>query len=377
MPRHPIDPIADVAAATIRAELPQPLVFGSWAIKHREYCLVAVRSRSGLVGRAFALTRDGPVADVVRRSLGPRYPGADAAQARDLQASAIASNRPTLSSGVGLRAMSLVDIATWDLAARQAGQSMAVYLGGADQPRPATAIVGYPPTADESAVAVEVQRLVRDGWKRFKLPIASSLDLSVKRVRAAVAAADGGTVSLDGAWTFNNEEQILELLRAVDVPLEWIEDVVAPGRIEPLVSLRRQTNVPVAMGDEQGGPYFPAALLAAGAVDIVRLDATCIGGISAFLEVAPTVTASGCRISTHMYGYIHAPLLSALGLPDVAVEWSMPGTGVDPYADSLGLPVVIAGQMQPRSGEDGIGRLLDRAWVADQQVEDPAGILGW
>ena len=54
----------------------------------------------------------------------------------------------------------------------------------------------------------------------------------------------------------------------------WLEDPVAPHRVELLAELRRRVEVDVAMGDEQGGPGFPDALLLADAVDVVRLDAT-------------------------------------------------------------------------------------------------------
>ena len=49
------------------------------------------------------------------------------------------------SAGVGLRALSIVDLAAWDVAAKIADKSIAEFLGGKISPMPATAVIGYPP----------------------------------------------------------------------------------------------------------------------------------------------------------------------------------------------------------------------------------------
>ena len=54
-----------------------------------------------------------------------------------------------------------------------------------------------------------------------------------------------------------------------------------PGDAGKLRQLRERTDVPIAQGDEQGGSYYPEALILAEAVDVVRLDLTCMGGITA------------------------------------------------------------------------------------------------
>jgi len=45
-----------------------------------------------------------------------------------------------------------------------------------------------------------------------------------------------------------------------------------------LPRLRHANQHTIAMGDEQGGSYYPQALLMAKAVDVVRIDLTCMGG---------------------------------------------------------------------------------------------------
>ncbi len=371
------DPIVAVGAATIRARLPAPFEFGPWRIVHREYCLVSVRARSGIVGRAWTLTRDGPVAAIVDSLIGPRYVGCRPDAPDNLREATLASNRPTLSAGVGLRALSLADLATWDLAARQREMPIARLLGGEELPLPATAIVGYPPSRDGDDVGFEIEALVQRGWRRFKLPAAASTELTIRRVRAAAEAAAGGSVSLDGAWLFRDAATVVNLLERLVVPLEWIEDVMPPGAVEPLIALRAMTATPVAMGDEQGGPYFPDALLTADAVDVLRLDATCVGGLGPFVRASRLAAASGKRVAPHMFGHVHGPILGALGMTESPIEWSLPGSGIEPYGESLPAPQVVDGRSEPLNAGPGFGTSTNPDWIADQQVDDPAGTLGW
>jgi hypothetical protein len=65
--------ITAVRAATILHRLPEPIVFDSWVMSHREFCLVRVDSDTGHSGFAYCLTRDGPVAPIVDRTIAPQY----------------------------------------------------------------------------------------------------------------------------------------------------------------------------------------------------------------------------------------------------------------------------------------------------------------
>ena len=70
-----IDRITSVRAVTILHQLEMPIVFGSWVMRHREFLLVRVDSESGQSGFAYCLTRDGPVAAIIDRTIAPVYQG--------------------------------------------------------------------------------------------------------------------------------------------------------------------------------------------------------------------------------------------------------------------------------------------------------------
>lgn len=372
--------IADVHVATIRAALPEVIHFGDWIMRHREFCLVRLRAESGAEGFGFTLTREGPVAATIKQAIAHHYVGTTFDSADDA-ATAFArcqgSNLAGLSSGIGLRALSIVDLALHDLLARSAGVSIARYLGGEPRPLPATAIIGYPPAAmPPDRVREQIRELHEQGWRRFKIPIALPLDYGAERVLAArEAAGEDAWLGMDAAWVFRAVDDALAFLDGVkDARLAWFEDVFPPGDSAIVAELRRRSDIPIAMGDEQGGSYYPEALLLRNAVDVVRIDLTCMGGITSAKRMIGACEAAGATFAPHMFAHVHTQVFSALGY-DVPVEWGVPGTGVDQYADSLRQPVVEEGIMRPLEEQPGFGPLVNPPWLAEQDADDPDGLI--
>ena len=370
--------ITDVSVATIQGQLPAPVVFGDWIMKQREFAVVRMRTGSGQEGWAFTLTRDGAVAEQIRRTIARVYVGADVADRVRIFRTAWRRSLASHCGGVGLRALSIVDLAAWDVAAKLAERSIAEFVGGSARPMPATAIIGYPPaTVDAHMIATQVSHLSAAGWNRFKAPIAPSFESSAARLRAARSAAPEAWLGCDAAWIFDDVDRAAEFARSIaDVKLGWFEDVFPPGDALQLAELRSKIDTPIAMGDEQGGSYYPQALIMAKAVDVVRIDLTCAGGISGGRRVVDECLAAGMRFSAHMFAHVHSQVFSGWGFTDVPIEWGVPWTGVDPYADSLAQPIIGAGGlMQPLPQSAGFGALLDRDWALSQPHDDPDHIL--
>ena len=276
-----MDNITKVRTVTIKHMLATPIVYGEWVMRHREFALVGIEAGSGLRGFAYCLTRDGPVAEIVSRSIAPVYVGSLVSAPEEVFYRALWTNHAVHAAGIGMRALSVADIAAWDLAAKAAGQSIASLLGGTLRPMPATAIVGYPPTISAQETAEQVRSLWQAGWRRFKVPISPTLDQSVERLEAVREVAPEGWVGFDLNMVLHSAAEVLDFEKRVrHLRLGWIEDVVPPGDAGMVAAVRQGSWTPVAMGDEQGGSYHPEALLALDAVDVLRVDATTNGGVT-------------------------------------------------------------------------------------------------
>lgn len=370
------DQIESVAVVTVRAPLPETIRFGPWVMEHREFALCRLRTEAGLEGFAFVYTRDAPIAAVVRRNIAPLYVGQPYDDPAALHWQAAWSNNAILPSGIGLRALSLVDLAAWDLAAKAEGKSITAYLGGERRPMLVTAIIGYPPTLGPEQIAAQVEALLEAGWRRFKQPVAATPEETRARFRAARAVMGPDCwMGTDCNWVFKNADDAVEFARSVeDVGLAWMEDIVPPGNARLVAEIRSRSPVPVAMGDEQGGSYHPESILAHDAVDVARVDVSTYGGITRLRDTLSQIEAYGIPFAPHMFGHVHSQVFSALGY-DVPIEWGVPGSGVDQFADSLVQPVVGDGWMEPLPEQPGLGQVYNAPWIAQQSVDDEDRLL--
>lgn len=370
--------VVAVDVMTIAAQLPAPVVFGEWIMHTREFALVRVRTDAGVDGYSYTLTRDGAVAEQIRKTIARVYVGTDIG---DRERTFMIAWRRSLAShvaGIGLRAMSIVDLACWDAAAKLADQPIAEFIGGRNAPMPATAIIGYPPgTMGPEETGAQTAGLYAAGWRRFKAPIAATPERSAGRLRAARAAAKDAWLGMDAAWIYEDVDTAAAFIESIpDVGLGWFEDVFPPGDAGIIRRLRDRIDVPIAMGDEQGGLYYPEALISAGGVDVIRVDLTCMGGITRGRRVIEQVLEAGLAFAPHMFPHVHSQVMAGLGHTAVPIEWGIPFTGVHPMDDPLPQPTILPGGfMAPLDEAPGFGRLVDADWARSQPHDDPGGIL--
>ena len=111
----------------------------------------------------------------------------------------------------------------------------------------------------------------------MKLPVGASPKLTRERIEAALATGLCA-VSTDLAWSCRTAKEAYEIVKGLD--LAWVEDPFIPGSIAELVELRRLLDVPLSSGDDETHLYHPQAFIETGALDMLRIDATCQGGLS-------------------------------------------------------------------------------------------------
>jgi L-alanine-DL-glutamate epimerase-like enolase superfamily enzyme len=370
--------IIDICAATIQTELPDPVIFGDWIMNTREFVVVRVTLDSGTNGWAFTLTRDGAVAEQIRKTLAGIYRNTSVENREKTFYTAQRRSLASHSAGVGLRALSVVDLAVWDATARDEDISISQLLKGSRPSMPATAIIGYPPgKMGPVEVYEQVTSLYNAGWRRFKAPVGSTQQLTIDRLKAARLAAPDAWIGCDAAWIYQDVESAVALLEKLDdVRLGWFEDIFPPGNAEIVAQLRNRTSIPIAMGDEQGGIYYPEALINKKAVDVVRIDLTCMGGITGGRKIVDQCLAADVTFAAHMFAHVHSQVFGAWGFSDVPIEWGVPWTGVDPYADSLQQPTIeTGGNMKALDEGPGFGNLVNFEWIHTQAHIDPDQIF--
>jgi L-alanine-DL-glutamate epimerase-like enolase superfamily enzyme len=302
--------IAEVRVGTATLPLPAPLLLGPMEVTEREYAGVEIETDDGLVGKAYCLTRNAPVAACVERLVAPVVSGREAdPQARwdDCTRATVAIGR----TGLVVRAIGLVDIALWDIDAQVGGVPLWRHLGGTGPAAPLMMVAAYP-LADRSpeSLAEDVIRYGDAGYALLK--IARDPDRTrMRRLLETAASGLPGTARLvvDAGYGWRSSDEALTELRDWgDTPLAWLEDPLVPEDAEGCAVIRREGRHPVGAGDEVTHIATFRALLDAQALDVLRLDVPALGGVTPARAVQALAAERRVPVSLHVYPEVSSHL---------------------------------------------------------------------
>lgn len=213
--------------------------------------------------------------------------------------------------GIGMTAISAVDIALWDVLAKAAGQPVFRLLGGRTKPRiPVYASRLYSQPLEE--LAAEAQKYRDEGYKAMKLRFGwgpadgaegmqRNLDL-VRTVREIVG--DGVDIMADAymGWTLDYARRMVPLLERLN--LRWLEEPVIPDDVHGYAALKAMNRVPIAGGEHAFTVHEFRELIAARALDYIQFDTNRVGGITQARKIAALAEAHGIPVVPHA-GQMH------------------------------------------------------------------------
>lgn len=360
--------IVSVSAQLYELPLPVPILLGHFEVRSREYVVVRIEADTGHVGTAWALSRGAPIDRFIERYGAPLLLGRDPARVTRLWDDIYKSMTPIVRDGSGMRALSLIDIALWDIKGQSAGLPIWELFGGYRDRTDVLMIAGYLRNGDDpSSVADEVARFSTLGHPLVKIACSSD-DADTRRMlqESVSSGLESGTaLVVDAAWRWESARQarpIVENWLGI-APIAWLEDPFRIGRLEQFEALHEAfPNLPIGAGDEASDQDGLRSLVAGGGIDVLRLDLTTIGGFTGALPLILAAQDAGVRISPHLYPETSIHL--AMAFPAVGhietFDRDVPeGNPLDPvhlYVDSE-LPKAGAVYEAPRS--PGLGARLD------------------
>lgn len=237
--------------------------------------------------------------------------------------------------GIGMVAISAVDIALWDVLGKAARQPVYRLLGGRTKTRiPVYASRLYSTPLDE--LAAEARGYRQSGYKAMKLRFGwgpadgaegmrRNLDL-VRTVREAVG--DGIDIMADAymGWTLDYAKRMLPLLEPFN--LRWLEEPVIPDDIHGYAELKSYGRVPIAGGEHEFTLHGFRDLLQARAVDYIQFDTNRVGGLTQARKIAALAEAYQVPVIPHagqMHNYhvvmasLNSPMAEHFPMVDVEV----------------------------------------------------------
>jgi mandelate racemase len=306
--------VESVLATAIDVPLNHVLGTSADVVRRAPILLVDLTTREGAVGRAYVfcyrpaaaraigLLVEDAVATIAGQKVDPRAMAARLARRFALLGV----------SGVARMALSALDVALWDLVARDAGLPLARLLGGDLSPLPAYNSNGLGLMGPD-AVADEAESLLAHGFRAMKLRLGyDSLAADVAATRAVRRRLpDGIALMVDYNQALAPAEAHRRCLALEGEGIEWIEEPMAHHDWASHASLARALDLPVQLGENFNGVHELSGALAAGACDLVMPDLARIGGVTGWLDAARVAAVAGVPMSSHLMPEVSAQLLAA------------------------------------------------------------------
>lgn len=236
--------------------------------------------------------------------------------------------------GIGMAAISALDIAIWDILGKSAKQPIYRLLGGRTKlhiPVYASRLYG----SELTQLAAEAKRYKDEGYKAMKLRFgwgptdgAAGMQHNVDLVRTVRdTVGDGIDVMADAymGWTLDYAKRMLPLLEPFH--LRWLEEPVIPDDIHGYAELKSHGRIPIAGGEHEFTLYGFRELLEARAVDYIQFDTNRVGGITQARKIAAQAESHSIPViphagQMHNYHIVMASLNSPMAeyFPPVDVE---------------------------------------------------------
>jgi L-alanine-DL-glutamate epimerase-like enolase superfamily enzyme len=317
--------ISSVTAHAARIPVDRATSISNRVLAQREYVVVEIRcddSHETGLGYAYTGTSGARVtAEIVSTILASVLVGEDEDAIvthwqRMYEESLLAGRR-----GATLRAISAVDIALWDLAAKRRGLPLAVLLGGSLGPVPAYASGGYYRPDDgpwPEAVAEEIRFNQTLGFSDHKIKVGG---LSVREDAERVTAAcdviqDSGRLAVDANNAYRTADEAIRAIRSFEKAagesgLWWIEEPLSADDVNGHALIAARVDSPIATGELHQTRWEFRELIESGAAAILQPDVGVVGGVTEWMRVARTAETFSLALAPHWHANIHAQLARA------------------------------------------------------------------
>jgi len=298
--------ITDVKTIRLRATIPaEGQVLSRSGVRNtRSTTLVQVETDDGVSGIGSCSGNGELIEIIIEKVLKPLLVGMDPTAIEDIwdRAYMRGGHKEFGTRGIGIVALSGVDIALWDILGKVRGLPVYQLLGGKYRDKvPVYATALYP--EEPSKVARRARGFADQGFHGVKIKVGFDLDQDIRIVRAVRQELGKDFIIMTDA---NQGYSVDVALKASDAFAEcgafWLEEPLFVEDIEGHAILREKGKTPIAVGENLHTRYAFENFIVRQAVDFIQPDVARAGGISEIKKITALAAKHKVPVSFHTWG---------------------------------------------------------------------------
>jgi L-alanine-DL-glutamate epimerase-like enolase superfamily enzyme len=350
-----------------------PLAGGGWGdaisrTTHIDLVVMDVTTDTGLKGTGFTHTSgvgSASIKGLIDRDIVPFVIGAEAAP-RALWQKVWMHIHWMGGGGVTTMALAALDIALWDLIAKESKQPLTAMLGGQCVDRVPAYASGIDLNKSADELIAEVNDWKRRGFRAFKVKVGKpDIAEDVERLTKVREAAGSLPVMIDA----NQGWDIAKAMRAINayehLSPYWVEEPLLADDVVGHARLKQLVRSPIAAGENVYTIQQFNDFLTRGALDYVQADICRVGGITPFMEIAALARAWNIPVAPHFMMELSGQVLCCL--PNAHILEHIDGGSLTEL-NALTTPFRIADGYYVPPKRIGHGIEFDRDYLAKHRI---------
>lgn len=282
----------------------KPLWDGLADIPSRDVFLLKLSTDEGIygIGEGFALGCLDAVAAYTKECLEPRLVGKNPLEIEYLWNKIYQETFRFGKRGIGIAALSAVDIALWDIMGKIAGLPVCCLLGKAHDCLLPYASAGYYAEGKTlSDLQKEAEGYREQGFRMMKMKVGGAKpkeDMKrVEAVREAVGKDMKLAVDANNAWDYETALKMARFFETQDI--SFLEEPLSSDDWEVSAKLANAVDVPIAGYETELTLQGLKPFIVNNGVDIVQTDVIWTGGISEAKKIGILAEAFGKKLLMH------------------------------------------------------------------------------
>src|SRR5947209_15565285 len=266
----------------------------------------------------FAAIEGGPrvVQTILEHEIKPVLVGKDPAFPKKIRADLWRALEYQGVQGVTQFAMSVVDIALWDILGKAAGLPVYKLLGAYRDRIPAYAMCGWyrENDKDHSQYMRTINQTLEQGYRAFKVKVGKfSLEDDAERIEVGRKTAGKQVrIMVDANQAFNRVEALRRGRVYQELGCFWYEEPLPPHDHEGYAELAAALDMRIATGENEYNRHAFMDLLLKKGADVVQPDNRRAGGPTEWMEIAAIADAFGVELASHGGGATNMNILCAI-----------------------------------------------------------------